>query len=64
MADNSEAIQNNSQDPKQVTTDGLSVQAHSLPDQIAADKYAKSEAAAQQGTGIRHRKLRHRGPVF
>lgn len=64
MADNSEAIQTNSQSPKSASGDGHSVEAHSIPDQILADKYAKNEAAVTNGPGVRNRKFRHKGPVF
>ena len=32
-------IEQNAAGPKQASADGVSVQQHSLPDQIAADKY-------------------------
>ena len=33
--------------PKSITTDGLTIQEHSLPDQIAADKYLKQDAQSK-----------------
>lgn len=33
------AIEQNATGPRQVTADGVTVQQHSLPDQIAADKH-------------------------
>ena len=41
------AIETNAKGPKQAGTDGVNVQQHSLPDQIAADKYLASKRAAR-----------------
>ena len=40
-----DTIEQNSAGPKQASADGVSVQQHSLPDQIAADKYLASKRA-------------------
>ena len=63
MADLTPNIESNAQGPKRVTSDGTTVEQHSIKDQIEADRYNKSEAAAKTG-GVRRRKLRHRGTVF
>ena len=39
-------IQQNAQAPRQASVDGVNVQQHSLPDQIAADKYLAAKKAA------------------
>ena len=39
-------IQQNAQGPRQAAVDGVNVQQHSLPDQIAADKYLAAKRAA------------------
>ena len=41
------AIKTNAEGPKQAGVDGVSVQQHSLPDQIAADKYLAQKRAGQ-----------------
>ena len=41
-----DTIQQNAQGPRQASVDGVSVQQHSLPDQIAADKYLAAKKAA------------------
>lgn len=64
MTDNASNINDNSQQPKKVTSDGVSAEQHSIADQIAADRYKKSESAVQSGPGIRNRKFRSRGPLF
>jgi len=40
-------IETNAKGPKQAAADGVNVQQHSLPDQIAADKYLASKQAAR-----------------
>ena len=42
------AIEQNAAGPKQVSADGMTVQQHSLPDQIAADKYLAGKRAASK----------------
>jgi hypothetical protein len=54
MPDLSEQIESNAEGPKQVTADGLTVQQHSIPDQIAADQYLSAKSAATK----KHRGLR------
>jgi hypothetical protein len=44
--DLTETIEDNAAGPKQATADGVTVQQHSLPDQIAADKYLANKAAS------------------
>lgn len=50
MADETDAILDNAQGLKKATGDGHSAEQHSLLDQIEADRYLASKAAA---TGIR-----------
>lgn len=64
MTTNSDAIQTNSQQPKSATINGDSATQHSIPDQIAADRYAETQAAkANRRPGIRLFQLRNRGTV-
>ena len=51
------AIQENAQGPKRAQGDAGSMEQHSLPDQIAADRYLNSKRAANQGKGVRFSKL-------
>lgn len=53
-------IQQNATQPKSATTDGTSGQQHSLPDQIAADRYSKA-AQTTRGLPMRVVKLRPGG---
>jgi len=47
MADDlKDTIQQNAQGPRQAAVDGVTVQQHSLADQIAADKYLAAKKAA------------------
>ena len=41
------AIQQNAEGPRQAASDGVNVQQHALPDQIAADKYLASKRAGR-----------------
>jgi hypothetical protein len=41
-------IEQNAAGPKQASADGVSAQQHSLPDQIAADKYLAGKRAASK----------------
>ena len=41
-------IETNAKGPKQAAADGVNVQQHSLPDQIAADKYLASKQAVSK----------------
>lgn len=48
MADDlNNAIETNAAGPRQATADGVTVQQHSLADQIAADKYLASKRAGR-----------------
>ena len=40
-----DAIKQNAEGPRQASVDGVSTEQHSLPDQIAADKYLASKQA-------------------
>lgn len=47
MADDlKDTIEQNAKGPKQASVDGVSAQQHSLPDQIAADKYLAAKKAS------------------
>lgn len=49
-----DAIETNAQGPQKASADGVSAEQHSLPDQIAADKYlaAKRATAANPAKGF------------
>jgi hypothetical protein len=54
----SDAIESAAQSPKRVRTDAGEVEAHSLRDQIEADKYlAAKAAAASKSRGLRFNQL-------
>ena len=56
MADNlDDTIRENAQGPAKASGDSSSMEQHKLPDQIAADRYLASKAAA---------KSKHRGLAF
>ena len=59
MADSlSEIIRTNAEGPAKASGDSGSMEQHSLPDQIAADKYLESKKAVRQkGLGIGLKKL-------
>ena len=47
MADDlGDAIRTNAEGPEEATVDGVRMKQHSLPDQIAADKYLAGKRAA------------------
>ena len=48
MAEDLDIIEQNAAGPKQVSADGVTVQQHSLPDQIAADKYLAGKRAVSR----------------
>lgn len=51
-------ISTNAQGPAKASGDGTAVEQHSLPDQIAADKYLESKKAARaRGLGLKFAKL-------
>ena len=59
-----EKIKDNASGPATVSSDGLSVEQHSLADQIAADKYLASKAATRRkGLGVKFSKLSPSGTV-
>jgi len=58
------SISENAAGPKQVTSDGVTVQQHPLPDQIAADKYLESRKASRaRGLGVKLTKVSPGGTV-
>ena len=59
MADDLEsAIRENAQGPAKASGDSGSMEQHSLPDQIAADRYLESKKASRKkGLGIGLKKL-------
>ena len=64
MSDLSDSIETNASSPKSASNDTGSMQSHSLPDQIAADKYlAAKSASAKKGLPIRYMKLRPPSPA-
>jgi len=53
-----EAIEENAQGPKKASGDSGSIEQHSLPDQIAADKHLAAKKAVQsKSRGVRFSKL-------
>jgi len=53
-----ESIKINAEGPKRASGDSGSVEQHSLPDQIAADKYLESKKASRaKGLGIKIAKI-------
>ncbi len=57
-----DAIKRNASGPKSAEVDGQRVEQHSLPDQIAADKYLASKKAVKSRTsGLKISKLCHSG---
>ena len=58
------SIKTNAIGPKQATADGVTVQQHSLADQIAADKYLESKQASRaKGLGVKLAKISPGGTV-
>ena len=56
--DHSTTIRENAQNPAKASGDSGSMEQHSLPDQIAADRYLESKKAARgKGLGIKLKKL-------
>ena len=52
------AIEENAAGPRKASSDSVSVEQHSLKDQIEADKYLQSKkAAATKGLGVKFSKL-------
>jgi hypothetical protein len=57
-ADLEENIRENAAGPKRAKGDSAEMEQHSLPDQIAADKYlASKQASRKKGLGIALKKL-------
>jgi len=53
-----ETIRTNAEGPKSASGDSGSMQQHSIPDQIAADRYLESKKAARsKGLGVRLTKV-------
>jgi len=53
-----DAIEQSATGPRKASGDSGSVEQHSLPDQIAADKYAEGRAASRKnGLGIKINKI-------
>jgi len=51
--DLTQSITDNAKAPRRAEGDAGSVEQHPLPEQIAADRYVKSAAAAKKGRGFR-----------
>lgn len=58
-----EAIRDNAAGPKKAQGDSGSVEQHSIPEQIEADRYLASKEASKQGLGIRMTKVVPPGAV-
>ncbi len=57
-------IKSNAEGPRRVMTDGVTVEQHPLPDQIAADQYLlKKRAGRRRGLGVKCVKLTPGGIV-
>lgn len=65
MSDLSDSIETAAAEPRKASGDSGSVEAHSLPDQIAADQYVQSNAAVANTSsrGIRFNKIVPPGSV-
>jgi hypothetical protein len=58
------AIQDAATEPEEATVDGVHVKQHSLPDQIAADRYLESKKASRaKGFRVRRTKVIPPGAV-
>ena len=56
--DSKDTIRENAQSPAKASSDGVSVEQHSLADQIEADKYlAAKDAVKSKSRGLRFNKL-------
>ncbi len=58
-----ETIRDNAAGPKKAQTDSVSVEQHTLAEQIEADRYLSSKEAAKKGLGIRMTKVVPPGAV-
>lgn len=62
MSETDEKLKENANSPKSANIDGQQVEQHSLPDQIAMDKYLKgAKAASRPGSGLKLTKMSHSG---
>jgi len=62
--DPTDTIQQNASDPRKASTDATMAEQHSIPDQIAADKYrAGKQAMGRHHLGLRRIKLEPPGSV-
>lgn len=61
MADLTETIKTNAEGPKKAAGDGIVVEQHPLPDQIAADRHQSAKAAAKRG-GFPVRRIQVKAP--
>lgn len=52
-----QSIRDNAVAPAEASVDGQSVKQHSLPDQIATDRYLASKTASRKGLGVKVTKL-------
>ena len=58
------SIRDNAAGPRKASGDSGSVEQHSLPDQIAADKFLESKkAVTQKGLGLKFNKLSPGGTI-
>lgn len=55
--DLTQSIRDNAAAPAEASVDGRSAKQHPLPDQIEADRYLASKAAAKKNLGIRMSKV-------
>ena len=56
-------IRDNAAGPKRAQADSVSVEQHSLTEQIEADRYLSSKVAAKKGLGVRMTKVVPPGAV-
>jgi len=64
MADRADTISESASTPRKASGDSGSIEQHSLPDQIAADKYLESKKASRsKGLGIKLAKISPGGSV-
>ncbi len=64
MADLTQTIEQNAQNPRQAESDGVQVTQHSLRDQIEADRYlASKQAKSKKHLGLRLVKIAPGGSI-
>ena len=61
MTEVSDAIAESAAGPKKMEADGVVVEQHNLKDQIAADRYARGNAAVASGTGLKLTQIKFPG---